>query len=122
MQVVQFKTESTSLNFIETLLNNLKITIKDFSISNESKVILSDSNYFKTKEDEYIFYLVELDGEMQQEKLKISRMHYADKEKAKKWRDELITMVHPDKSNHSNATKATKKINEIYKRMIKNAK
>jgi len=122
MQVVQFKTESTSLNFIETLLNNLKITIKDFSISNESKVILSDSNYFKTKEDEYIFYLVELDGEMQQEKLKISRMHYADKEKAKKWRDEIITMIHPDINSHLNATKATEKINEIYKRMIKNAK
>jgi hypothetical protein len=121
MQTVQFKIETTSLNFIETLLNNLKITIKDFSIIRESKDI-NNNNYFKSKEDEYIFYLVELDGELQQEKLKISLMHYKDRDKAKEWRDKLITMIHPDKSNHSNATKATEKINEIYKRMIKNAK
>ena len=108
MQTIQFKVENTFLSTIETVLNNLKF-IQDFSIIKESKVIAHDSNYFKSKEDEYIFYLVELDGELQQEK-------------AKKWRNSIITVIHPDASSHPNVNDATAKLNEIYKRMTKNAK
>ena len=121
MQTIQFKVENTFLSAIETVLNNLKF-IQDFSIIKESKVIANDSNYFKSKEDEYIFYLVELDGELQQEKLKIDLSLYKDKEKAKKWRNSIITVIHPDASSHPNVNDATAKLNEIYKRMTKNAK
>jgi hypothetical protein len=121
MQTIQFRVENTFLSAIETVLNNLKF-IQDFSIIKENKAIVHDSNYFKSKEDEYIFYLVELDGELQQEKLKIDLSLYKDKEKAKEWRDSIITVIHPDVSKHSNVNDATAKLNEIYKRMTKNAK
>jgi len=87
-----------------------------------TKAISHDSNYFKSKEDEYIFYLIELDGELQQDKLNIDLSLYKDKEKAKAWRNGIITVIHPDTSEHPNINNATAKLNEIYKRMTKNAK
>ena len=120
MQTIQFKVENTFLSAIETVLNNLKF-IQDFSIIN-SKSIANESNYFKSKADEYIFYLVELDGELQQEKLNIDLALYKDKAKAKEWRNKIITLIHPDTNNHPHVNDATAKLNEIYKRMTKNAK
>jgi len=121
MQTIQFRVENTFLNVIETVLSNLKF-IQDFSIIKENKSITNDTNYFKSKEDEYIFYLVELDGELQQEKLKIDLSLYKNREKAKKWRNNIISVIHPDTSNHPNVNDATAKLNAIYKRMIQNAK
>ena len=118
MQTIQFKVDNNYLTFIKTLLDNLTIGIKDLSIYKESY----SSSYFQSLEDEYIFYLIELDGEIQQEKLKIDRTFYKDKTKAKNWRNSIIEVIHPDKSQHPNATKATEILNEIYTRMIKNAK
>ena len=128
MQTIQFKIDNTSLNFIETLFNNLKIGIKDFSIIKENIVSKVDtqeqynSSYFRAKESEYIYYLVELYGEIQREKLGIQRILYKDKEKAKKWRNNIIKIVDPDRSTHPKATESAKKLHEIYKEMIKYAK
>ncbi len=129
MQTIQFKIDNTSLDFIKTLLNNLKIGIQDLSIKKES-VISKDfsqidecreyKDYFNSKESEYIYYLIELDGEIRQKKLNITRILYKDKQKAKKWRDEVIKIIHPDKNSHPNATKSSKILNEIYEEMIKN--
>jgi hypothetical protein len=121
MQTVQFKVENTFLSVIETLLDNIRF-IQDFSIIKENKAIDSDSNYFKSKEDEYIFYLVELDGELQQEKLNIDLSLYKDKAKAKRWRNEIIKIIHPDTNRHPNVNDATAKLNTLYGRMIENAK
>jgi hypothetical protein len=126
MQTIQFKVENTSLNFLEELFKNLKIGIKDFSITKDfsktNEEIRYDNNYFKSKENEYIFYLLELDGEIQQKKLNIERIFYKDKEKAKKWRNKIMKMINPDISKHPMSTQSTKILNEIYKDMMKNAK
>ncbi|NEW61704.1 hypothetical protein GSY74_10440 [Sulfurovum sp. bin170] len=120
MQTIQFKIDNTYLNFVETLLNSLTIGIKDLSkIDEETKY---NDNYFKSKEDEYIFYLLELNGEMQQKKLNIERILYKDRTKATKWRDDIIQIIDPDKSSHPKVTQSAKVLNKIYEEMIKNAK
>ncbi|MCW7556227.1 hypothetical protein NX722_27080 [Endozoicomonas gorgoniicola] len=79
-------------------------------------------DYFVSKEAEMIFYLSVLTGEAQQDMLNIVPSFYKDKKKAKAWRDEIIKKIHPDKSNHPDAKKATEVLNLLYERMLKNAK
>lgn len=123
MQTIQFKVNNTLLDSIKLVLSNLA-GIKDLYIlkENETPQNLKDSLYFKSLEDEYIYSLVELDGELRKEKLNIDISLYKNKEKAKEWRNNLMNIIHPDKSNHPNATKASEILNELYTNMIKNAK
>lgn len=121
MQTIQFKVNHTLLDSIKVILSNLA-GIKDVSILKENERESISQNYFKSLEDEYIFYLVELDGELRKEKLEINISLYKNKDKAKEWRNKLMNIIHPDKSNHPNATKASEVLNELYKNMVKNGK
>jgi len=52
----------------------------------------------------------------------IQQIFYKDKEKAKKWRDNIMTIIHPDRSTHPKAIKSAEILNEIYQDMMKYAK
>jgi hypothetical protein len=106
----------------EDLYNTVK-SLRNFVQSNlpeetqKSNNSLSYISYFKSEQDELIFYLLELDGEVQLEKLKITKFHYNNKEYAKTWRNKLIHKLHPDVCKHPKALEATAEINRIYERM-----
>ena len=68
--------------------------------------------------DEYIFYLLELEGELRMQKLGINKSHFTNKKKAKQWRDKISKEIHPDKSDHKKAEEAMAKLNSIYEAMI----
>jgi hypothetical protein len=82
--------------------------------SNKDK---EDIPYFKTESDKLIFYLLELDGEARQEKLKITQFHYRNKEYANRWRKDLARKLHPDVCKHKKSEEALKELNKIYKGM-----
>lgn len=99
----------------------LKIFVNEFSDIKNNETYNSDAynnDYFKSKTDEYIFYLLEMDGKQRAEKLKINRNCYLSKVEAKKWRNKIAKELHPDKSNHKKATQAAAKLNQLYKEMI----
>ncbi len=75
--------------------------------------------YFKSEAARIIYTLLELDGDIRLEKLKAYKSHYLDKDKAKKWRDNLMKIIHPDNCDHPNANIAANKLTELYKEMIK---
>lgn len=78
--------------------------------------------YFVSKEAEIIFYLVELSGEVRLNKLGLTKSHYSNKNKATKWRNTILKIIHPDKCLHLRSSEATKTLNSIYKEMIGNGK
>lgn len=84
-----------------------------FEIKNQYK-----SKYFKSKDSEYIYFLLKHTGKQQQEILGITLDLYRNKELAKKWRKELLFLVHPDHSKNEDAAKATKKLELLYKEMV----
>lgn len=99
----------------------LKIFVNEFSDIKNNEIYNSDAynnDYFKSKTDEYIFYLLEMDGKQRAEKLKINRKCYLNETEAKKWRNQIAKELHPDKSNHKKATQATAKLNQLYKEMV----
>lgn len=105
---------SISWEDIESNLETLKVIDQLFSKKND--------HYFISREAESIYYLVELDGNCQQEKLGIKLAYYKDKKKAKEWRDRLASQIYPDRCHHVKATEAMEKINELYDGMKKNAR
>lgn len=77
-----------------------------------------DEKYFKSKADEYIFYLLELDGKQRADKLNITMKCYSDKSEAKKWRDSIAKVIHPDKCNNERANESLSRLNQFYKEML----
>ncbi|AKN29965.1 hypothetical protein Ccar_03595 [Clostridium carboxidivorans P7] len=83
---------------------------------------INDKSFFTSEASEYIFYLLELDGEARLKKLKVTKTHYSNREKATKWRNDIIKVIHSDKCHHPKADEAVNKLTEIYKGMLGNEK
>ena len=75
--------------------------------------------YFKSEAEKYIYFLLELDGEVQQRKLKINKMHYLNPQVAEKWRNTIAKIIHPDSCKHIKAEQAMAELNKLYQEMIK---
>lgn len=134
----------SSSNFIKInsnswkgLLSNINIFLKVCDSFSVNKPITSNQNiskkidisikeiekdttfeYFLSKADEYIFYLLELSGEARMKKLEIYKAHYADKKFAKTWFNKIAKEIHPDKCSNPKASLAMAELKNLYKRMI----
>lgn len=99
---------------------NMECSYNEKDIDNYKTTIDSELDYFKSQEDEIIFYLLEMEGHKRSEKLGITRKCFINKSDAKKWRQQVIKKIHPDKSKNKNASRACAKINQLYEEMINN--
>lgn len=79
--------------------------------------LFNKNEFFISQEEEYIFYLTQLDGEVRQQKLKALPPLYANKKAATLWRNKIIQIIHPDKSRHPFVNKASQQLELMYKEM-----
>jgi hypothetical protein len=93
--------------------------ISTLEVSEEINILDRDSLYFKSEAARIIYALVKLDGEQRLKELKIDRSYYRDSEKAKKWRNEIAKLIHPDRCNHPQSAVATNKLSEIFNNMVR---
>ena len=77
-------------------------------------------DYFKSKEDELIFYILEMDGKRRSEKLGITRKCFVNQEEAKKWKNGILKCIHPDKTGHKHSNEAVAEINQLFEEMVGN--
>lgn len=98
--------------------NNVIIKDSDNITQETNQKEKKRSAYFKSKEAEYIFYLLELDGKQRADKLKISMRCYSNKNEAKAWRDSIAKVIHPDKCKDERANEAISKLNQLYEDMV----
>lgn len=113
-----------AIDSIELKISQIKDKLEAIGLKQESAQpsLEYHSDYFISQECEFIYYLAVLDGDAQTKALGIAPSFYKDKEKAKSWRDQIVRKIHPDRSKHPYAGKATEALNSLYKRMLKNAK
>lgn len=73
--------------------------------------------YFVSKRAEYIYYLLEHEGERREKLLGIDDEIYSDKKVAKKWYKRIAQIVHPDfdARDSEQAKEAFQKLQDIYK-------
>lgn len=72
--------------------------------------------FFVSEDAKVIFYLVVADGEMRMDFLGVSRIYYADADKAKEWKAKYDRIL--EGSTHPLADKARAEVERIYKDMV----
>lgn len=77
-----------------------------------------ESEYFKSKSDELIFYILELNGKNRNQKLGVMNEFYKDKVAAEKWRRNILLKIHPDICNNSKASEAVIKFEQLCELII----
>lgn len=105
-----------SVNKLQSLVENKSTDI--ILEANAKQNLDTSSLYFQSEAAQIIYALLELDGEKRLKELKISRSFYQDSSKAKKWRNDLARIIHPDKCKHPNAAFATNKLTELFENMV----
>lgn len=82
-------------------------------------LFIKDINFFLIKE-RYLFILLNVDNPSRSENLGLSEEIINNKKKLKKWRNEILKYISPDRNNNSEeSNKATQKLTEIYKEVLK---
>ncbi len=96
-------------SFLQEIVAPLKINASSYQEIYETLKMLQQKHidfidgFFKSKQDEYLFYLTKLEGKQRNQLLGLTDEHYVDKELAKKWYREISNYVHPDKNGDGNA-------------------
>lgn len=104
-----------ALKKIAELINKMDSTQEE---KEEHELDKEQDLYFKGEAEKYIFYLLELDGKTRLNKLGVNKMHYAKKETASKWRNEIAKKIHPDNCTNKMAQKAMNELNYLYREMV----
>ena len=104
-------------------VQRLQSLVSDSSIQLTQEIqaaVVSDeySLYFNSEEARFIYALVELDGEQRLKELGVNKSYYRDFNKAKKWRNEVAKIIHPDVCKHPKATLAINKLTELFENMV----
>lgn len=93
-----------------------------FIIENANKAMQSEreiNSYFYSEGHEYIYYLVELNGDIKKNNLGINKNLYTNKKKAKEWKDRISKKIINEATDHPNLNRALEELNNIYQEMIK---
>ncbi|WGF39923.1 MULTISPECIES: hypothetical protein [Lysinibacillus] len=104
--------------FISVELAKQSENVTNMSLVVHEQKFDSSVPYFKTEADQIIYALLELQGKQRQEKLHITKFCYNNAQYAKKWRNDLAKIIHPDKTAHPKAEEAIQALQELYEGMV----
>lgn len=79
--------------------------------------VSSEEIYFNSSAHEYLFYLLELEGELRMNKLGITRQHFSNPKLAKQWYHAIAKQIHPDICHHPKATLAMSELSQLFNEM-----
>lgn len=79
------------------------------------------NGFFINKRKEYIYYLLEHDGEKRENLLGINDKIYSDPKEAKRWYKKMAQVIRADLGDCDNAKKAFHKLQEIYEDLTDDA-
>ncbi|MDA8453685.1 hypothetical protein M4R22_02800 [Acidovorax sp. GBBC 3334] len=109
-----------AIDRINNELSPLSICAKDYESLMDSIKHLQRNwaplkpEYFTTKRKEYIYYILEHDGEKREKLLGISDQIYKNAEEAKRWKRRIVKIIRPDLGDCKAAEDAFKKLQEIF--------
>lgn len=78
---------------------------------------VNPDEYFVSKANEYIFYLLELEGDLRANKLGVTKRHFTNKRIAKQWKNSILKEIRPKVCKNSRANEAVAVLNSIYEEM-----
>lgn len=87
----------------------------DYVVCLQKNWLSFQQGYFLGKRQEYIYYLLEHDGEKREKLLGISNEIYEDSKKARRWYKKIAQIIRADLADCDGAKNAFQKLQEIYK-------
>lgn len=81
----------------------------------------ANDEYFISEKHKLAYCILKHERALFDKELGITKKHFVDKKEAKKWKDNLINMFHPDKDINNefiSSKEVTAKINKIYNQMV----
>ncbi len=118
-ELKKFGSEEDIKKILEKIVFPLKINACSYQEIYETFKMLQQKHvdfidgFFKSKQDEYLFYLTKLDGKQRNQLLGLTDEHYENKKLAKEWYKGISHYVHPDKNGDENAFNTLKKLYDI---------
>lgn len=109
--------QKLSSSILNNLTSNLDVELNSESEDNNN--VDESSLYFKSESARIIYALVELDEKYRLKELGVDRTHYRDIEKAKKWRNKIAKLIHPDYCQHPKATLAMNILTNLFNNMVR---
>lgn len=103
------------INLFRTVVNNLGDK-KEVESSKSEEIY--ESEYFKSKSDELIFYILELSGKKRNEMLGVKDEFYKERALAEKWRKSILLKIHPDVSKNIRASEAVIEFNKLCEMIV----
>lgn len=112
----------------ELYSKTLKIKSFYFSLENKSRGEKLEKKggkktveieYFKSRSDELIFYILELSGKNRNEKLGVKESFYRNKKQGKTWRNKILKEIHPDVCTNERANEAIHAFEQLCELIIK---
>ncbi|MBD2269507.1 hypothetical protein H6F62_12210 [Anabaena sp. FACHB-1391] len=109
------KLSSSTFKIINSDISDIN---SEINIETEDNV--DDSSlYFKSESARIIYALVELDERYRLNELGVDITHYRNAEKAKKWRNKIAKLIHPDYCQHPKATLAMNILTDVFSNMVR---
>ena len=118
-ELKKFGSEEDIKKILEKIVFPLKINACSYQEIYETFKMLQQKHvdfidgFFKSKQDEYLFYLTKLDGKQRNQLLGLTDEHYENKKLAEEWYKGISHYVHPDKNGDENALNTLKKLYDI---------
>ena len=107
-------------SYINSIIPNMEISattykdILDTIMFFKENLLPWSDNVFVSKQKEYIFILTKMEGNARMKALNANDELYSNKELAKKWKNKIAQIIHPDKGSSDNALI---KLNKLYENM-----
>lgn len=79
----------------------------------------NEIEYFKSRSDELIFYILEFSGKKRNEKLGVKESYYRNKRQAKIWRNTILKEIHPDICKNVKANEAIHAFEQLCELIIR---
>lgn len=105
---------------IEEMISPLKISGSSHEEIFEAITLLQNNwlpfrkDYFTSKRNEYIYYLLEHEGEKREKLLGIEDEFYSDPKKAKRWYKRIAKIIRADLGDDERATRAFQNLQDIF--------
>jgi hypothetical protein len=124
---VKTPNELTELGSVDVIIKEIEEKISPLKLSGSSyeevfeAITLLQKNwlplkkdYFTSKRYEYIYYLLEHEGEKREKLLGIEDELYSDPKKAKRWYKSIAQIIRADLGDNESAKQAFQKLQDIF--------
>ncbi len=124
-ELKEFGSVDDIIAIIEKVMKPIKIKAESYEELLEYIKVLQckwadfqEDEFFKSEESKYLFCLTKVDGKRRNEVIGLTDDLYDDRDKAKKWFRNIVTIIRPDTKDDNKTKNAFNELKKLYDTII----